>query len=170
MPRDKLDEWLTELGDGDPPLDGEDEVRIEGEDSSMKDMMLKLLRAYREVSTNKGDCPPMTTLDVQHHINTGNAAPIMLNRRCQAQTGDAIVESNVTQTLRAGIIEENNGGGGFPVVLVREKGRRALGAVMVVIGRTDGEQSDNWPSRDQWIRQRRSDSVRGDPAGQLAAE
>ncbi|KAG3099982.1 hypothetical protein PI125_g14875 [Phytophthora idaei] len=124
MPRDKLDEWLTELGDGDPPLDGEDEVRIEGEDSSMKDMMLKLLRAYREVSTNKGDCPPMTTLDVQHHINTGNAAPIMLNRRCQAQTGDAIVESNVTQTLRAGIIEENNGGGGFPVVLVREKGRR----------------------------------------------
>ncbi|KAG2782334.1 hypothetical protein PC129_g13785 [Phytophthora cactorum] len=92
IPRDKLDEWLSELGDEDPPLDSEDEVRIEGEDSSMKYMMLKLLRAYREVSTNKGDCPPITTLAVQHHIDTGNAAPIMLNRRCQAQTGDAIVE------------------------------------------------------------------------------
>lgn len=63
----------------------------------------------------------MTALDVQHHINTGSAAPIMMKRRRQAQTEDAVIEDNVSKMLQAGVIEEGNGAWGFPVVLVRKK-------------------------------------------------
>ncbi|GMF46675.1 unnamed protein product [Phytophthora fragariaefolia] len=99
----------------------EDEVRIEHEEPEARKLMLWLLRAYREVSVNKGDCPPMTTLDVEHHIDTGTAAPILQKRRRDAQVEDAIIESNVIQMLPAGVIEESNGAWGFPVVLVKNK-------------------------------------------------
>ncbi|KAE9039954.1 hypothetical protein PR001_g7295 [Phytophthora rubi] len=72
------------------------------------------------MSTSKGDCPPVTELDVQHDINTGNAAPIMMKRRHQAQTEYAVIEDNVAKMLQAGVIEKGNGAWGFPVVLVRK--------------------------------------------------
>ncbi|ETM48065.1 hypothetical protein L914_07356, partial [Phytophthora nicotianae] len=68
-----------------------------------------------------GDCPPVTALDVHHHIDTGDAAPIMMKRRRQAQTEDAVVEESVSKMLRANVIEEGNGAWVFPAVLVRKK-------------------------------------------------
>ncbi|ETM38098.1 hypothetical protein L914_15509 [Phytophthora nicotianae] len=92
---DRIYKWLETLGDTKTPLDNEHEVRI-GEDEAMtRALVLKLLRAYTIVSTNTGDCPPVTSLDIQHHINTGDTAPIMLKRRRQAQTEDAVIEDNV---------------------------------------------------------------------------
>ncbi|KAE8973239.1 hypothetical protein PR002_g26257 [Phytophthora rubi] len=118
---DKVEEWLTMLGDCETPLDNEAEVRIGTKDPDSRRLVLKLLRAYRKVSKEAGDCPPVTALDVEHHIDTGSEKPIMLKRRRHAQSEDAIMKDNVSKMLRAGVIEEGNGAWGFPVVLVRKK-------------------------------------------------
>ncbi|GMF53411.1 unnamed protein product [Phytophthora fragariaefolia] len=109
MDRAKLSEGLDTLGDSETPLEHEDEVRIEHEEPEAGKLMLRLLHAYREVSVNKGDCPPMTTLDVEHHIDTGTVAPILQKRRRHAQAEGAIIESNMTPMLPAGVIEESDG-------------------------------------------------------------
>lgn len=83
--------------------------------------MMKLLRAYRKTTENTGDCPSATTLNIEHHIDTGDAAPIMSKKRPLAQTDDPVVTSNVTKMLRAGVIEEGESAWGFPVVLVKKK-------------------------------------------------
>ncbi|GMF57765.1 unnamed protein product [Phytophthora fragariaefolia] len=54
-------------------------------------------------------------------VDTGDAAPILLKRRRQAQSEDPIVDNNVEQMLGAGVIEESQGTWGFPVVLVKKK-------------------------------------------------
>ncbi|OWY95643.1 hypothetical protein PHMEG_00034297, partial [Phytophthora megakarya] len=120
LQRDRLKQWLNELGDG-KPLDNENDVVTGVQDAESRELILKLLRAYPELVTNKDDCPPATALPVEHHIDTGDAAPIMMKRRRQAQTEDAIIEENVKKMLAAGVIEEGNGAWGFPVVLVRKK-------------------------------------------------
>ncbi|KAE9019567.1 hypothetical protein PR003_g13545 [Phytophthora rubi] len=107
--RDKLDEWLRELGDTETSLDNEGEVRVGEEEPEARAMVIRLLRAYRDVSKDKGDCPPMTALNVQHHIDTGKAAPIMMKRHRHEQMEDATIESNVSKMLGAGVIEEGNG-------------------------------------------------------------
>jgi hypothetical protein len=117
----KVDEWIDTLGDTATPLENEDEVRVGSDEESTRAKVLKLLRAYRGVTSSKGDVPPVTTLDVQHHIDTQGAAPIMLKRRRQAQSEEVLVDGNVSTMLRAGVIEEGNGAWGFPVVLVRKK-------------------------------------------------
>ncbi|KAE9357759.1 hypothetical protein PF008_g3016 [Phytophthora fragariae] len=118
---DRLGEWLNEMGDTATPLENEDEVQIGVDDTGSRNLVMKLLRVYRQLSRNSGDCPPATALDMHHHIDTGDASPIMLKRRRQAQTEDKIIGDNVSQMLNAGVIEEGNGAWGFPVVLVRKK-------------------------------------------------
>ncbi|KAE9346547.1 hypothetical protein PR003_g7368 [Phytophthora rubi] len=99
MTRERLGEWIRDLSiTSDEPLENEDEVDIRTKDAGGRALIMQLLRVYRNVSTNAGDCPPATALDVEHHIDTGNEAPIMLKRR-----------------------QEGNGAWGFPVVLVRKK-------------------------------------------------
>jgi len=73
------------------------------------------------VSKAKGDCPPVTALAVEHHIDTGDAAPIMMKRCRQAQAEDTVVEGNVSKMLNAGVIEAGDGAWGFPVVLVKKR-------------------------------------------------
>ncbi|KAE9272147.1 hypothetical protein PR003_g30294, partial [Phytophthora rubi] len=121
LDRENLDTWLNALGDTETPLDNEDEVRVGEEDPNARAMVVRLLRAYRDVSKDKGDCPPVTALDVEHHIDTGDAAPIMQKRRRHAQMEDAVIENNVDKMLTAGVIEEGNGAWGFPAVLVKKK-------------------------------------------------
>lgn len=121
MQTDKLTAWLDELGDTATPLDDENSIQVGVEDRAERELVLKMLRAYRELVTHQGDCPPATALPVQHHIDTGGTSPIMMKRRRHAQTEDAIIEENVQKMLAAGVIEEGNGAWGFPVVLVRKK-------------------------------------------------
>ncbi|KAE8895225.1 hypothetical protein PF005_g8011 [Phytophthora fragariae] len=122
MTRERLGEWIRErISTSDELLENEGEVDIHTKDAGGRALIMQLLRAYRKVSTNAGDCPPATALDVEHHIDTGNEAPIMLKRRRQAQTEDAIIDYNTEKMLKAGVIEEGNGAWGFPVVLVRKK-------------------------------------------------
>ncbi|KAE9012989.1 hypothetical protein PR001_g9034 [Phytophthora rubi] len=133
----RLPEWLETLGDSTTPLENEDKVRIDTEGRDGRVLILKLLLAYSKVSSNKGDCPSATTLGVHHHIDMGDAAPIMMIRRRHAQKEDTIIEDNMKMMLNAGVIEEGNGAWDFPVVLVRKKdsevrfcsGYRALNTV-----------------------------------------
>ncbi|OWZ03869.1 Pol Polyprotein [Phytophthora megakarya] len=83
--------------------------------------MLELLRAYRNLAKPCEDCPPATSLDVRHLIDTGNASPILLKRRRQSHVEEEVVNDNVKKMLSAGVIEESNGAWGFSVVLVRKK-------------------------------------------------
>ncbi|KAE8968781.1 hypothetical protein PF011_g27053 [Phytophthora fragariae] len=101
LDRENLDTWLNALGDTETPLDNEDEVRVGEEDPNARAMVVRLLRAYRDVSKDKGDCPPVTALDVERHIDTGDAAPIMQKRRRHAQMEDAVIENNVDKMLTA---------------------------------------------------------------------
>lgn len=118
---DKISEWLASLGDTETPLNDENEVNIGVEDCTARELVIRMLRVYRELLMHQGDCPPATALPVQHHIDTGDTRPIMLKRRRHAQTEDAVIEENVEKMLAAGVIEESNGAWGFPVVLVRKK-------------------------------------------------
>ncbi|GMF41247.1 unnamed protein product [Phytophthora lilii] len=96
---DKLDDWMATLGDTSTHLDNESEVVVTATDPGDQMQILKLLRAYREVMSSKGDCPPVTALDVQHHIDTGDTKPIMLKRRLQPQKDDARMVNGVLRGL-----------------------------------------------------------------------
>lgn len=77
----KLRCWLDELGDADTPLDDEDDVQIGVEDEEGRQLMIRLLRVIRGLMVNTGACPPATKVQVEHHIDRGDAAPMMLKRR-----------------------------------------------------------------------------------------
>jgi hypothetical protein len=125
LSRSELSEWLDKLGDSAKPLEDEDAVNIGVQEEGARSMVMKLLRVFRKLTISSGDCPPATALAIHHHIDTGDAAPIMQKRRRQAQMEDEIIEDNVRKMLRACVIEEGNGAWGFPVVLVRKKDRGA---------------------------------------------
>lgn len=122
LKRSKVTEWLKSLNENsEKPLNDEEDVHIGIEDSESRDLILRLLRVYRQLTESTGDCPPATALSTEHHIDTSDAAPIMLKRRRQAQAEDAIIDENVEKMLKSGVIEEGNGAWGFPVVLVQKK-------------------------------------------------
>ncbi|KAE9281855.1 hypothetical protein PF008_g27778 [Phytophthora fragariae] len=121
LQRGQINEWLDGLGDSQEPLEDEENVNIGVEDEGSRQLITKLLRVYRQLTADKGDCPPATSLSTEHHIDTGAAAPIMLKRHRQAQSESTVVEENVRKMLAAGVIEEGDGAWGFPVVLVRKK-------------------------------------------------
>ncbi|OWZ09117.1 hypothetical protein PHMEG_00018232, partial [Phytophthora megakarya] len=117
----KLTAWLNGLGEDDTPVVNEHELNIGSKERADRALIKRLLQVYRGVVADSGDCPPATTLDVQHHIDTADTAPIMMKRRRMAQTENVLAEENVRKMLAAGVIEEANGAWGFPVVLVRRK-------------------------------------------------
>ncbi|OWZ06759.1 Gag-pol fusion protein [Phytophthora megakarya] len=121
LQQEKLTAWLNGLDEDDTPLVNEHEMNIGSEERADRALIKRLLQVYREVVADSGDCPPATTLDVEHHIDTGDTAPIMMKRRRMAQTENVVAEDNVRKMLAAGVIEEANGAWGFPVVLVRKK-------------------------------------------------
>ncbi|OWZ10378.1 hypothetical protein PHMEG_00016780 [Phytophthora megakarya] len=81
---EKVRTWLDELGDVNTPLDDESVVDIGTQDGGSRALILKLLRAYRDLANAQTECSPATTLNVEHRIDTGDAAPIMMRRRRQA--------------------------------------------------------------------------------------
>ncbi|KAE8911787.1 hypothetical protein PF007_g7131 [Phytophthora fragariae] len=99
MQRERVQRWLNDFRDAEKPLDREDAVNVGVQEDGVKQLILQLLRAYRELTENASDCPPATALDVEHHINTGDAAPVMLKRRRQARVEDAIIDGNEVKML-----------------------------------------------------------------------
>ncbi|OWY94685.1 hypothetical protein PHMEG_00035513, partial [Phytophthora megakarya] len=121
LQRQRLKSWLSELGNDQDPLENEDDVNICTGDAKAKELVIRLLRSYRNLMNTETACPPATTVNVEHHIGTGNTSPIMLKRRRHAQTEDATVDENVDEMLGAGVVEESDGAWGFPVVLVKKR-------------------------------------------------
>ncbi|GMF46572.1 unnamed protein product [Phytophthora fragariaefolia] len=81
----------------------------------------RLLRIYPALLELREDCPPATTLGVELEIHTGTQAPIRVRPRRQALEKQWVIDENVEEILRGGVIEEGHGAWGFPVVLVKKK-------------------------------------------------
>ncbi|KAJ8566767.1 hypothetical protein ON010_g6354 [Phytophthora cinnamomi] len=105
----------------DEPLEDARNVNVGTKDDESRKLVVRLLCVYRQLMADTCDCPPATVLSTENHIDTGDAAPIMLKRRRQAQAEDSVIESNVRKMLAAGVIEEGDGAWGFPVAMVRKK-------------------------------------------------
>ncbi|OWY98471.1 hypothetical protein PHMEG_00030758 [Phytophthora megakarya] len=56
----RLQVWLDEMGDSETPLENEDEVHIETKKPKARELILRLLRVYRQLTGSKSDCPPWT--------------------------------------------------------------------------------------------------------------
>ncbi|ETK77594.1 hypothetical protein L915_16158 [Phytophthora nicotianae] len=91
-----IDENISVLGLGnvDEPLANEEDVHIGETDAESRRLELQLLRAYRKTTENTDDCPLATMVNIEHYIDTGDEAPIMMKRRRIAQTEDVTVEYN----------------------------------------------------------------------------
>ncbi|GMF48238.1 unnamed protein product [Phytophthora fragariaefolia] len=85
-----------------------------------RDLVIALARNYREIVGKKDGCPPLAKTHVQHHINTGDTAPIMLRRRRHAVTENEVIDKEVNGMLSNDVIEKGEGACGFPVVMVRK--------------------------------------------------
>jgi hypothetical protein len=140
LERKKVAKWVATLRKEDaPPLKNEEQLNIGEMESVDKDLVIALLRQYAEIAEKKMGCPPLATVNVEHHINTGDAAPIMLRRRRHAVSENTLIDTNVDEMLQDEVIEPGEGAWGFPVVIVRKKDGsvrfcidyRALNAVTV---------------------------------------
>ncbi|GMF52802.1 unnamed protein product [Phytophthora fragariaefolia] len=122
LERSRVASWVATLRRGDAkPLRDEDKLDIGEMEMADRDLVVALLRHYADIVEKKEGCPPLSKTGVIHHINTGNAAPIMLGRRRHAVAERAIIDKEVDAMLKNGVIEEGSGVWGFPVVLVKKK-------------------------------------------------
>ncbi|GMF31601.1 unnamed protein product [Phytophthora fragariaefolia] len=119
LERARVAEWIATLKKGDAaPLSNEDNLDIGDMEAADKDLVIALLRQYADIVEKKQGCPPLAKVNVEHHINTGNTAPIMLRRRRHAVSENLLI---VDEMLSNKVIEPGEGAWGFPVVIVRKK-------------------------------------------------
>ncbi|KAE8882656.1 hypothetical protein PF001_g24270 [Phytophthora fragariae] len=122
LERAHVAEWVAKLKKDDAaPLTNEDSLDIGEIRLEERDLVVALLRQYANIVEKKKGCPPLAQTEVVHHINTGDAAPIMMRRRRHAVSENAIIDKEVDDMLQDGVSEEGSGAWGFPVVLVRKK-------------------------------------------------
>ncbi|KAE9059803.1 hypothetical protein PF007_g30828 [Phytophthora fragariae] len=85
LERDRVAKWVAALKKNDArPLQDEDKLDIGDMEAADKDLVIALLRQYAGIVEKKPGCPPLAKVNVEHHINTGNTAPIMQRRRRHA--------------------------------------------------------------------------------------
>ncbi|KAE8976626.1 hypothetical protein PR001_g25365, partial [Phytophthora rubi] len=118
--RDKVRQWLDGWCTNAEPLSNEAELQL-GEMSEEDKELLLLLRNYPTLLEPRTGCPPMTTLDVEHEIHTGNEAPIKVRPRRHAHEEQKVIDEQVASMLNDGVVEPSSGAWGFPVVLVKKK-------------------------------------------------
>ncbi|KAE8976088.1 hypothetical protein PF005_g25356 [Phytophthora fragariae] len=122
LEREHVAAWVSTLRkENAPPHIDEDKLNIGELEAGDRDLGVAVLRQYAEAVEKKDGCPPLATVEVQNHINTGDTAPIMLRRRRHAVTEKAVIDKEVDSVLATDVIEEGKGAWGFPVVLVKKK-------------------------------------------------
>ncbi|ETP43812.1 hypothetical protein F442_09526, partial [Phytophthora nicotianae P10297] len=118
---ERVNKWLDEISLRRETLSNEETLTLGDMTNEDRELLLKLLRNYPDLLEPKEGCPPATTLGVEHHINTGNAAPIKMRSRRYSRSEQEVIDKEVGNMLHDGVIEEGTGAWGFPVVLVRKK-------------------------------------------------
>ncbi|KAE8977151.1 hypothetical protein PF004_g26913 [Phytophthora fragariae] len=119
---DRVAKWVAALKKGDArPLQDEDKLDIGDMEAADKDLVIALLRQYAGIVEKKPGCPPLAKVNVEHHINTGNTAPIMQRRRRHAVSENLLIDKEVDDMLSNQVIEPGEGAWGFPVAIVRKK-------------------------------------------------
>lgn len=121
LDRERVSQWVDSLSTHKKPLVNEDELAVGDMSTEDKSLLLKLLRHFPQMLEPRDGCPPATTLGVEHHINTGDAAPVRTRPRRYSRSEHGVIDGEVDQMLHDGVIEESTGAWGFPVVLVRKK-------------------------------------------------
>ncbi|KAE9069150.1 hypothetical protein PF010_g26770 [Phytophthora fragariae] len=122
LERDRVAKWVAALKKDDArPLQDEDKLDIGDMEAADKDLVIALLRQYAGIVEKKPGCPPLAKVNVEHHINTGNTAPIMQRRRRHAVSENLLIDKEVDDMLSNQVIEPGDGAWGFPVVIVRKK-------------------------------------------------
>ncbi|KAE9196575.1 hypothetical protein PF002_g23010 [Phytophthora fragariae] len=122
LERDRVAKWVAVLKKDDAgPLQDEDKLDIGDMEAADKDLVIALLRQYAGIVEKKPGCPPLAKVNVEHHINTGNTAPIMQRRRRHAVSENLLIDKEVDDMLSNQVIEPGDGAWGFPVVIVRKK-------------------------------------------------
>ncbi|GMF50238.1 unnamed protein product [Phytophthora fragariaefolia] len=82
------------------PLTNEDSLAIGEMEPTDRDIVIALLRQHAGIVEKKEGCPPLAKAPVEHHINTGGAAPILLRRRIHAVSENKIIDDNVNDMLK----------------------------------------------------------------------
>ncbi|KAK1930032.1 Retrovirus-related Pol polyprotein from transposon 297 [Phytophthora citrophthora] len=122
LERERVIKWVSTLRKEDAkPLKDEDKLDIGEMEQKDRDLVFALLRQYSEIVEKKSGYPPKAKIGVEHHINTGDAAPIMMRRRRHAVAENELIDKEVDDMLAQGVIEPGEGAWGFPVVIVRKK-------------------------------------------------
>ncbi|POM70943.1 Gag-pol fusion protein, partial [Phytophthora palmivora] len=122
LERERVAAWVSKLKKEDAePLTDEEKLDIGEMEQEDRDLVIALLRQYSGIVEKKTGCPPLARVNVEHHINTGDAAPIMLRRRRHAVAENTLIDKEVDDMLQQGVIEPGQGAWGFPVVIVRKK-------------------------------------------------
>ncbi|KAE8954519.1 hypothetical protein PR002_g32064 [Phytophthora rubi] len=127
----RVREWVSTLKKEDgEPLKNEASLDIGDMEPDERDLVIALLRPYAPIVEKKEGCPPLAKATVEHHINTGDTAPIMLRRRRHAVSENTLIDKEVDTMLSQGVIEEGEGAWGFPVVISAQRcdGQRRLPA------------------------------------------
>ncbi|GAB9472703.1 hypothetical protein Gpo141_00009876 [Globisporangium polare] len=110
LDRGAVKEWLDPMRSSplDEPTAG---PAVNNGDLCDTDMALihQLLLCYPRLLQKRDDCPPPTTYGVQHHINTGDATPIIQRQYRSAVTENKTINEHVTQMLRDGVVEHGSG-------------------------------------------------------------
>lgn len=118
----RVAEWVKTLSTEEAlPLTDEDKLDIGDMEPSDRELVVALLRRYRGIVEKKKGCPPLAKTNVQHHINTGDTAPIMLGRRRHAVSEYELIDDEVDTMLEQDAIEKGEGAWGFLVVIVKKK-------------------------------------------------
>jgi len=122
LERKRVAEWVKKLRKDDAkPLSNEDSLDIGEMEPADRDLLIALLRQHADIVEKKEGCPPLARTPVEHHINTGDAVPIMMRRHRHAVKENEVIDDNVDDMLKDGVVQEGSGAWGFPVVLVKKK-------------------------------------------------
>lgn len=122
LSRTRVQKWLDkEMDSRAKPLSNEDELQIGEMEDADRELLLKLLRNYPALLEPRAGCPPLTKLGVEHAIPTGTEAPVKMRARRYSIVEQEVIDREVDEMLKNGVIEEGSGAWGFPVVLVKKK-------------------------------------------------
>lgn len=122
LERERVLEWMEPLRNDDAKtLKDEDKLAIGEMEPKGICLVIALLRQCSVIVEMKQECPPLAKIGVEHHINTNDAAPIVMRRRRHAVAENELIDKEVSEMLEQGVTEYGEGAWGLPDVIVKKK-------------------------------------------------